>query len=197
MIGINVGFGPTTFVVWVRLGSLLGNWEVCLTLGPKFLNQLCWVHDAQINVLTLCFLFGRSHNIGCHGYNKMGQRGEDWRLGNWESTLLGATRWSGMALRWVICRELNGHRLCTEKAFSVSRSSDRSGFWPWVPGWSSVRQPSDIMEAGIFIFGVEAQRVGFNVNIQAIFVRVKKHTYSIGMVYQVIITITLTSIITM
>lgn len=154
MIGINVGFGPTTFVVWVRRGSLLGNWEVCLTLGPKFLNQLCWVHDAQINVLTLCFLFGRSHNIGCHGYNKMGQRGEDWRLGNWESILLGATRWSGMALRWVICRELNGHRLCTEKAFSVSRSSDRSGFWHWVPGWSSVRQPSDIMEVGIFIFGL-------------------------------------------
>lgn len=125
MIGINVGFGPTTFVVWVRLGSLLGNWEVCLMLGPKFLNQLCWVHDAQINVLTLYFLFGRSHNIGCHRYNKMGQRGEDWRLGNWESTLLGATQWSGTALRWVICRELNGHRPCTEKAFSVSRSSNK------------------------------------------------------------------------
>ena len=31
------------------------------------------------------------------------------------------------------------------------------------------------MEVGIFIFGAEAQRVGFNVNIQVIFVRVKKH----------------------
>lgn len=133
-----------------------------------------------------------------HGY-KMGQRGEEWRPGDWESILLGATHWSGTTLKWVICSDLDGwvralHWANTQCIQGAEHS--RSRFWLWVSCWSSRRWASGITGVGLYTFGINTQRMGFNGNTQVIFKRVKQHSFLWNQWYQVITIITLLSIIT-
>lgn len=131
--GLGLGWGPF--------------WEtgkVCLNLEPKLLNQLCWVYDEQINVLTLCFLFGRSHHMACHGYSKMDQGGEDWRLGDRESILLVGHTVIGKYPKVSVLQgfEWVGIGFALRKWLVLPEAEhSRSGFCLWALVWSSRSKP--------------------------------------------------------